>query len=89
MNYNGVTGSEVQNRKVVGLMNSEFVRMTFTVTPDMEALMAQAKRSLFYDATRSEMIRSLIRAGLAAAQAEAPQTDPEASGPGQLPPPAP
>jgi len=41
--------------------------MTFTVTPDMEALMAQAKRSLFYDATRSEMIRSLIKAGLAAA----------------------
>ena len=50
-------------------MATELKRMTFAVTPDMEELMDEAKR-MFYDSTQSEMIRSLIVAGLKALKAE-------------------
>lgn len=45
-------------------MPAELKRMTFVVTPDMEGLMDEAKR-MFYNKTQSEMIRTLIAAGLA------------------------
>lgn len=38
-------------------------RLTFTIPPNMELLLMEAKRH-FYDCTRSEMIRTLIWAGL-------------------------
>lgn len=44
-------------------MATELRRMTFTITPDMEPVMDKAKR-LFYDHTQSDMIRTLIIAGL-------------------------
>ena len=50
-------------------MATELKRMTFAVTPDMEELMDEAKK-IFYDRTQSEMIRTLLVAGLAACKAE-------------------
>lgn len=50
-------------------MATELKRMTFAVTPDMEELMDEAKK-MFYDRTQSEMIRTLVVAGLAAFKAE-------------------
>lgn len=38
-------------------------RMTFVITPDMEPLMREAKK-MFYDRTKSDMIRTLLIAGL-------------------------
>lgn len=46
-------------------MATELKRMTFAVTPEMEKLMDDAKR-MFYDSTQSEMIRTLVMAGLTA-----------------------
>ena len=46
-------------------MATELKRMTFAVTPDMEELMDEAKQ-MFYDSTQSEMIRTLVVAGLTA-----------------------
>jgi len=37
--------------------------MTFAITPDMEPIMDRAKR-MFYDRTQSDMIRTLVVAGL-------------------------
>lgn len=47
------------------MMATELKRMTFVVTPNMEELMDAAKK-IFYDRTLSEMIRTLITAGLTA-----------------------
>lgn len=44
-------------------MATDFKRITFTVTPDMVPLMDKAKQ-IFYDRTQSDMIRTLIVAGL-------------------------
>jgi len=52
--------------------------MTFVVTPDMENLMDEAKR-MFYDSTQSEMIRTLIVAGLTALKEEKEQSKNERS----------
>ncbi len=43
-------------------------RMTFSVTPEMEPVMDRAKQ-LFYNHTQSDMIRTLILAGLDATEA--------------------
>ena len=39
-------------------------RLTFVVAPDVEVAIASAKKEIFYDKTRSDMIRELIRIGL-------------------------
>lgn len=44
-------------------MATELRRMTFAITSDMEPVMDKAKK-LFYDHTQSDMIRTLIIAGL-------------------------
>lgn len=44
-------------------MATELRRITFVVPPDMEPLMDKAKQ-LFYNRTQSDMIRTLIMAGL-------------------------
>lgn len=44
-------------------MSTKHKRMTFVVTPDMEPIMDRAKK-IFYDRTQSDMIRTLIMAGL-------------------------
>jgi hypothetical protein len=50
-------------------MATELKRMTFAVTPDMEKLMDEAKQ-MFYDRTQSDMIRTLVVAGLTALKEE-------------------
>lgn len=45
-------------------MPTEPSRLTFVATKDVDALLARAKKDLFYDRTRSAMIRELIMAGL-------------------------
>lgn len=60
-------------------MATELRRMTFAVTPEMEPIMDRAKQ-LFYDHTQSDMIRTLIIAGLDAmenkGQTEQPRKPP-------------
>ena len=51
------------------MMATELKRMAFVVTPNMEGLMDEAKK-IFYDRTLSEMIRTLITAGLTALKSE-------------------
>ena len=53
-------------------MATECKRMTFAVPPEMEEVMDEAKK-MFYDRTRSEMIRTLIAAGLASLKSEKEQ----------------
>lgn len=45
-------------------------RMTFVITPDIEAPLASIKKEFFYDRTQSDMIRELISAGVRAMRAE-------------------
>lgn len=45
-------------------MGTESKRLTFVVTPEIEGLLAKAKKELFYDQTQSAMIRELLMAGL-------------------------
>ena len=59
-------------------MATECKRMTFAVPPEMEAIMDEAKK-MFYDQTRSEMIRTLIVAGLASLKSEREQGESEQS----------
>lgn len=58
------------NRKEVKTMPTNLKRMTFAVTPEMEAPMDSIKRELFYNRTQSEMIRELVMAGVEAVKAE-------------------
>jgi len=44
-------------------MPTTLKRMTVVITPDMEPVMDRAKR-MFYDRSQSDMIRTLILAGL-------------------------
>ena len=45
-------------------------RMTFVITPDIEAPLASIKKEFFYDRTQSDMIRELVSAGVRAMRAE-------------------
>lgn len=56
-------------------MGTELKRITFTLTSDMEFRMNKAKK-IFYDSTQSEMIRTLIIAGLDALDAEKERANP-------------
>ena len=47
-------------------MATTLTRLTFVVTKEMEPLLANAKKNLFYDRTQSDMIRELVLAGLKA-----------------------
>ncbi|MFR1759002.1 MAG: hypothetical protein ACLSX2_04835 [Christensenellaceae bacterium] len=50
-------------------MSSEHRRISFMVTPEMEALLDEAKQ-IFYNRTQSEMIRTLVTEGLKAVKAQ-------------------
>lgn len=39
-------------------------RITFLVTPEIENLLDRAKKDYFYQQTKSDMIRELVRAGI-------------------------
>ena len=45
-------------------------RITFVVTPDIEAPLDSMKKEYFYDRTKSDMIRELVAAGVRAMKAE-------------------
>lgn len=45
-------------------MATELKRLSFMTTPKIEALLDSAKKNLFYNRTKSEMIRELIMEGL-------------------------
>ncbi|MCI8947400.1 MAG: hypothetical protein HFI91_10150 [Lachnospiraceae bacterium] len=51
-------------------MASKLKRMTFVLTPEMEPLLDGIKKEMFYNCSRSEMIRALVDAGLNAIQNE-------------------
>lgn len=53
-------------------------RLTFAVTKEMEPLLERAKKSLFYDKNRSEMIRALVMAGLSVTLEKAEKEDEKA-----------
>ncbi len=57
--------------------SSSMKRMTFAATPEIEALLDQAKKELFYDCTQSQMIRALTAAGLQAWRQERAGSPPE------------
>lgn len=44
-------------------MATNFKRITFTVTPDIEKILDEAKK-IFYNRSQSEMLRILIMEGL-------------------------
>ena len=44
-------------------MASRLKRLTFVVTPEMEPLLDEIKREMFYNCSQSEMIRTLIEEG--------------------------
>lgn len=45
-------------------------RLTFVLTPEMEPLLNGMKKEMFYNCSQSEMIRTLVDAGLNAFQNE-------------------
>lgn len=45
-------------------MKDQSKRLTFVVPPEIEAKMNELKRDVYYDCTKSEMIRELVAAGV-------------------------
>lgn len=69
MNYNKES-SEVQNPERSDFMASKLKRMTFVLTPEMEPLLDGIKKEMFYNCSQSEMIRTLVDAGLNAIKSD-------------------
>ncbi len=63
MNYNEnkFRSSELERSD---FMASKLKRMTFVLTPEMEPLLDGIKKEMFYNCSQSEMIRTLVDAGL-------------------------
>ncbi len=51
-------------------MSTELKRMTFSVTPEIEASLKSFKKEMFYDRSQSEMLRTLVSAGMRALETE-------------------
>ena len=47
-------------------MSTELKRVTFVITPELEAPLDSIKKELFYNKTKSDMIRELVLAGMRA-----------------------
>ena len=45
-------------------MSTEHKRITFVLTPDIEAQIDKLKKEMFYNQTTSDMIRYLIQRGI-------------------------
>lgn len=45
-------------------MSEQSKRLTFVVTPEIEAQMKKMKREIYFDRTQSDMIRELVAAGV-------------------------
>lgn len=69
MNYNKNSSTVNIRKEKVNIMATELKRMTFSVPPDMEELMDEAKQ-MFHNSTQSEMIRTLVVVGLTALKHE-------------------
>ena len=69
MNYNEnkFRSSELERSD---FMASKLKRMTFVLTLEMEPFLDGIKKEMFYNCSRSEMIRALVDAGLTAMQNE-------------------
>ncbi|HWQ76441.1 MAG TPA: hypothetical protein VN441_14105 [Syntrophomonas sp.] len=53
-------------------MPTNLKRMTFIVTPEIEASLKLFKKEVFYDRSQSDMIRELVSAGMRALETEKP-----------------
>lgn len=51
-------------------MATQFKRLSFVVTPEMEESLNRMKQEIFYNRTQSHMIRELLSAGVRATKAE-------------------
>lgn len=51
-------------------MSTDLKRMTFSVTPEIEASLKSFKKEMFYDRSQSEMLRTLVSAGMRALETE-------------------
>lgn len=51
-------------------MSGQSKRMTFVVTPEIEAQMRNMKKEMYFDRTQSDMIRDLVAAGVRARKDE-------------------
>ena len=51
-------------------MSGQSKRLTFVVTPEIEAQMRNMKKEMYFDRTQSDMIRDLVAAGVRSCKAE-------------------
>jgi len=51
-------------------MSVQSKRVTFVITPEIDEQMKDMKREVYFDCTRSEMIRELVAAGVHACRLE-------------------
>lgn len=51
-------------------MPTNFKRITFSVTPEIEASLKSFKKEIFYDRSQSDMLRTLVSAGMRALEAD-------------------
>ena len=51
-------------------MSTDLKRITFSVTPEIEASLKSFKKEMFYDRSQSDMIRTLVSAGMRALKTE-------------------
>lgn len=58
--------------KEMEIMPTNLKRMTFIVTPEIEASLKLFKKEVFYDRSQSDMIRELVSAGMRALETEKP-----------------
>jgi hypothetical protein len=56
-------------------MGTGLKRLTFAVTPEIETILDKEKQERFYDRSRSDMIRELVKAGLRAVKIESEAAD--------------
>lgn len=50
-------------------MSGQSKRLTFVVTPEIEAQMKSMKKEMYFDRTQSDMIRDLVAAGVRSCKA--------------------
>lgn len=58
-------------------MSTDLKRMTFSVTPGIEASLKSFKKEMFYDRSQSDMIRTLVSAGMRALEIEKTEKEDE------------
>lgn len=51
-------------------MSGQSKRLTFVVTPEIEAQMKSMKKEIYFNRTQSDMIRELVAAGVRSCKAE-------------------